>query len=197
MGKPAYVLVLLAVVAGWDYPSAIARVLGKKQPTVSEQLAELKAAGLIRTGERTKAQHYIVGWDPLIYELQDLMNAILEQRGRDYRDGAFLPTVKRLGLSRILPPELFEDFLKHYFTTLREFRGIQKTFSEVCVSMFKALDELTEKELGLIAERYKADPALLKDVSALIGLEADHIEHLAFQSITDEISHQNRAGQGS
>jgi hypothetical protein len=46
-----------------------------------------------------------------------------------------------------------------------------------------------------IAERFKADRGLLKDVSALIGLEVDHIEHLALQSITDELSEGDKAGQ--
>jgi DNA-binding transcriptional ArsR family regulator len=194
--KPAYVLVLLAVIAGFEYPSAIARELKKKQPTVSEQLMELKAAGLIRLGKRTKAQQYVVNWDPLIYELRYLMGVILEERGKGYRERSFLPKVKEVGFERILPQELFQNFLKHYFFTLKEFRGIMKNFEQICISMFKALDELDEeKELSPIAKRFKANQGLLKDVSALIGLDVDHIEHLALQSITDELSEGEKPGQ--
>jgi DNA-binding transcriptional ArsR family regulator len=194
--KPAYVLVLLAIVAGFDYPSAIARELKKKQPTVSEQLKELKAAGLIRLGKRTKAQQYVVNWDPLIYELRYLMDVILKARGKSYRERSFLPRVEKVGFESILPQKLFQSFLKHYFLTLENFPGITKDFEQICLSMFKALDELdVEKELGPIAERFKANRGLLKDVSALIGLDVDHIEHLALQSITDELSEGEKPGQ--
>jgi DNA-binding transcriptional ArsR family regulator len=182
----AYTMVVLAVIAGWDYPSAIAKLLGKTQPTVSEQLLDLKAAGLIRTGERTKAQRYVVNWGPLMEELHRVMTVALKAR-RSYRKEAFWAQIELVGFERIIPTELFKEFLRRYFLELRELNGIQKTFSEICKSMFKAIDELKDGERLSLAGHYHVDPTLLKDVSALIGLEVDHVELIALQLYTDEL----------
>ncbi|MGB9760626.1 MAG: ArsR family transcriptional regulator [Thermoproteota archaeon] len=43
--RPAYVEVLLSIAIGKNYATSIARHLGKKQPTVTEQLARLESLG--------------------------------------------------------------------------------------------------------------------------------------------------------
>jgi DNA-binding transcriptional ArsR family regulator len=189
----AYVQVLLAVAAGVDYSSAIAKVLTKTQPTVSAQLMELKAAGLVKAGERGKAQKYVINWSPLVHELYYLMRLVLEER-KSYRGKAFMTQVRRVGFDRIVPPGLLKEFLRRYFVTLRELNGIQKTFNEILISLFKSIDELKLEELRSIAEHFNVDSLLLKDVSALIGLEADHVELTALESIADELRKRTGAG---
>ncbi|MHA1832545.1 MAG: helix-turn-helix domain-containing protein, partial [Candidatus Baldrarchaeia archaeon] len=78
--RPAYVQVLLCVASGKDYATSIARFLKKKQPTVTEQLQELKNAGLIRELERGKYKRFKVNWDLLLKVFYDTVNQLLDLR---------------------------------------------------------------------------------------------------------------------
>ena len=185
LDKPAYMMVLLAIIAGWDYPSAIAKLLKKSQPTVSLQLSDLVAAGLVKPGERGKAQRYVVVWNPIIKELHHVMETGLFIRG-SLRGNRFLNQVAKVGFDRIVPRESFQVFLRRYFLELRQTSGIQKTFSEICFSMFQSIDKLSPEERDNLARRFGVDSAFLRDVASLIGMENYHVELLALQDLAEE-----------
>ena len=52
-----FVEVLLCIISGKDYSSAIAKTLKKSQPTVTEQLKQLEAAQLIKALNRKKPKN--------------------------------------------------------------------------------------------------------------------------------------------
>ena len=43
--NPTFVQVLLCIISGKNYATAIARVLKKRQPTITEQLKQLEGVG--------------------------------------------------------------------------------------------------------------------------------------------------------
>ena len=179
--KTGYVDVLLSIIGGHDYPTAIAKVLEKKQPTVTEQLGELKAAGLVSLGERKKAQRYVVEWSALMEEFEGFVFDILEGR-KEYGFEKLQAKVKKVGVASLVPLDLLRIFLRQYFSVLLDVGGVTKGYYEICLSFFKALEDLDRKDYQLLVSTFKIDGKLLGELAELMALEISVVELEALQA---------------
>src|SRR5579862_3835723 len=103
--KPEYVNVLLSMLRGKRYSTAIAKDLGRSQSTVVEELYQLQKSGIILKEERTKAQEYSIASSTVymlvIERLRRLLNSIRVQLKQDR-------------IKEIFPTEMHWRFLTNY-----------------------------------------------------------------------------------
>lgn len=169
----------------YDYTTAIAKLLRKKQPTITEQLQELQEAKLVKPVKRGQAQRYQVNWSILSNEFEDFIIEILEGRKEEYDSGVLLSRVKKAGIKRVVPHELFASFLREYFDTLTNLGGLAKDFYDVSLSFFKALSDLDKRRWQKLVKKYGIDGELLSELSSSVSLEISVLELTALQTFID------------
>ena len=179
-----YTEVLLCLISGKNYSTSIAKVLGKKQPTVTEQLNKLYELGLIFLKERKKAKIFEVNWDLLIRIFYDIINETLELRG-EYISKEDLNKIKNCDLKKVIPPKLIKDFLREYYFTLNELGGKKKGFDEIIFSFFAAINNLEEEHWNRLIKLFKINGEILKVISNLMEFEIAGIEKVAIETYLD------------
>jgi DNA-binding transcriptional ArsR family regulator len=180
--NPTYLEVLLSIINGKNYATAIARYLGKKQPTVTEQLKELEKFKLIKPLKREKSQKYEVNWDLLLKIFYDIINEILKLRGKDFLSKEEEERIKKIGIEKIVPPMLIKDFLKEYFIFLKDLGGKRKGFDEIIFSFFCALNNLEESSYKKLIRKFGIDGKALKILANLMAFEIYGIEQTALEA---------------
>ena len=183
--NPTYVDVLLSIVLGYECPTAIAKLLRKKQPTITEELSVLRRAGLVSLGERTKAQQYVLNWDMLLDELYGFALEILEERS-EWETHRIMERVKEQGIAKVIPAELFKSFLKSFFDVQTDLGGLVKSYYDLCLGFFKALGELNEKEWSELVRRFGIDKKLLGELASFVAIELYINELVALQAAISE-----------
>jgi len=150
--------IILAIIRGKDYATAIAKDLGKKQPTVTEQLQVLRKSQLIRPAKREKAQRYELNWEAILrafYEVVfEALDFVLKFRKHLAPAISHLKINSVQDLEKIIPEELIKSFLKEYSTTVAAFGGKKKAFDELVFSFFCALSNLERQHWNLLCKKF-------------------------------------------
>lgn len=178
-----FVEVLLCVISGKTYSSAIAKALKKSQPTVTEQLKKLESAQLIKALIRKKAQEYEVNWDLMFEIFYDKVYDAITYR-EDYLDED-IKKITRASLEGIVPRNLFKGFLKEYYHTLHDVGGIKKDFDGIISSFFLALEELDKKMWKKLLTQYAIDGDNLALVANVLACENYVVEQTALQGLLE------------
>jgi DNA-binding transcriptional ArsR family regulator len=186
--NPTYLEVLLSIINGKNYATAIARYLGKKQPTVTEQLKELEKYKLIKPLKREKSQKYEVNWDLLLKIFYDIISEILTLRGKDFLSKEEEEKIKKIGIEKIVPLMLIKEFLKEYFIFLKDLGGKKKGFDEIIFSFFCALNNLEESSYKKLIRKFGIDGKALKILANLMAFEIYGIEQTALETYLTFIS---------
>ena len=179
LDNPTYTAILLCIIGGENYAMSIARTLGKKQPTVTEQLKELEKVKLIIPLKRGKAQRYKVNWFPLIDKFYELIDDVFDERIDDLSLSYSKEEIKRIreiGWEKIVPPSLIKLFLKEYSSTLLSVGGIVKNFSEIIFSFFAALNNLDKKLWKKLVKEFDLDEERLRLIANLMEFELFGVE---------------------
>ncbi len=182
--KPTYTEVLLCIVSGKNYATAIAKFLNKKQPTVTEQLSLLEKLQIIKFKARGKAKEYEVNWDVLLTIFYDIIEEVLDTRS-DFLSKKEIEKIKKLGIKNIVPPKLIKTFLREYFLTFVELGGKRKGFDEIIFSFFSALNNLEKKYMRKLAKIFRTDEDVLYSLANLIEFEISGIEQTAIMTYLD------------
>ena len=184
--KPAYTEVLLSIISGKNYATSIAKCLGKKQPTVTEQLKELEKAGLIKPSKRERSQKYEVKWDILLQVFYEIVNEVFKER-KEYLTKAEIKRIENIGLKRVVPPALVKVFLKEYFSTLMDLGGKKKGFDEIVFSFFGALNNLEKRYWRKLIDKFEIDDKSLSILANLMEFEISGIEQTTLMTYLDLI----------
>jgi len=184
--KPTYTEVLLCIVSGKNYATAIAKFLNKKQPTVTEQLSLLEKLQIIKFKARGKAKEYEVNWDVLLTIFYDIIEEVLDARS-DFLSKKEIDKIKKLGIRNIIPPELIKTFLKEYFLTFVELGGKRKGFDEIIFSFFSALNNLEKRYMKRLSKIFGVDEDALYSLANLMEFEISGIEQTAIMTYLDMI----------
>lgn len=185
LDNPTYTAILLCIIGGENYAMSIAHTLGKKQPTVTEQLKELEKVKLIIPLKRGKAQRYKVNWFPLIDKFYELIDDVFDERIDDLSLSYSKEEIKRIreiGWEKIVPPDLIKLFLKEYSSTLLSVGGIVKNFSEIIFSFFAALNNLDKKLWKKLVKEFDLDEERLRLIANLMEFELFGVELSAIES---------------
>ena len=180
--NPTYLEVLLSIINGKNYATSIARYLGKKQPTVTEQLKELEKFKLIKPLKREKSQKYEVNWDLLLETFYDIISEILTLRGENFLSKEEVIRIKKIGIEKIVPPILIKDFLKEYFITLKDLGGKRKGFDEIIFSFFCALNNMKKSSRKKLIKKFDIDGKALRILANLMAFEIYGIEQTALEA---------------
>jgi DNA-binding transcriptional ArsR family regulator len=180
--NPTYLEVLLSIIIGKNYATAIAKYLGKKQPTVTEQLKELEKYKLIKPLKREKSQKYEVNWDLLLETFYDIISEILTLRGGDFLSKEEEERIKKVGIEKIVPPMLIKDFLKEYFIALKNIGGKRKGFDEIIFSFFCALNNMEKPSRKKLIKKFDIDEESLLTIANLMAFEIYGIEQTALET---------------
>jgi len=184
--KPAYTEILLCIISGKNYATAIAKELKKKQPTVTEQLKELEKVGLIKPLQREKSQKYEVNWDMLLRVFYDVVDEALEaSRARGFVDKKEMGKIREIGIENIIPPSLIKTFLQEYFVTFKEFVSKRKGFDEIIFSFFAALNNLRKTSWRKLVKKFGVDEESLATLANLMEFEISGIEQVALETYLD------------
>jgi DNA-binding transcriptional ArsR family regulator len=178
--KPTYVQILLSIVSGKTYATAISKVLKKRQPTVTGQLNELERVGLVKALKRRQAQCYEVNWDLLLDILHGIVNRVVELR-EEYISPNELALIKKTNLHGVIPKDLVEGFLKEYFEIYQDVGGKTKGFDEIIFSFFGAIDQLSKSELKELTTAFRIDERVLSCIAHMVGFELYGTELTALQ----------------
>jgi len=194
--RPAYVQVLLCVANGRDYATSIAKFLKKKQPTVTEQLQELKDVGLVFELERGKYKRFKVNWDLLLKIFYDVINQLLDLRKDSIVDVdvEWATRIKNAKLEKVVPPELVKSFLTEYFSFFIEFGGKAKGFDEIIFSFFSAINHLDRSYWKLLAEKFGVDEKLLAALADMMEFEIYGMEMSALTMLLESGSGGEKSG---
>jgi len=194
--RPAYVQVLLCVASGKDYATSIARFLKKKQPTVTEQLQELKNAGLIRELERGKYKRFKVNWDLLLKVFYDTVNQLLDLRKNFIIDVdvKWAEKLRKAKLERVAPPELVKSFLTEYFSFSVDFGGKAKGFDEIIFSFFSAINHLDRRYWKLLVSKFEIDEESLAALADIMEFEIYGPEMSALTMLLESESGGEKSG---
>ena len=158
--KPEYVAILLEIMGGTDYASSIARELDKKQPTITDELAQLEQLGIVQVAKRTKAKKYRVNMDVLaeaVYSMiEEFRDYWLETDSLGILSNSKLEKLGRRAIERAMPDAFIKDFFENYAVGIvgvipGEVRGI----SDIVRSFFGALDALDNKEYDRLLRAYE------------------------------------------
>jgi len=173
--------IILAIIRGKNYATAIARDLGKKQPTVTEQLEVLRKSQLIRPAKREKAQRYELNWEAILRAFYEVVFEALDFVSKFRKRLA--PEIRRLkithvqDLKKVIPEELIKSFLKEYSTTIAAFGGKKKTFDELVFSFFCALSNLERQHWSLLCKKFNvSDEKALLTIAEVLEFEIYGIE---------------------
>ena len=186
--RPAYVEVLLSIAIGRNYATSIARYLKKKQPTITEQLAQLESLGLIKPISRRKSKEYEVEWDLLLMVFYD----VIREASRRIPLTREEKKVFKKDLEKIIPPELVKVFLQEYFETFSEFGGKKKGFDEIIFSFFSALYNLDKPYWRKLENRFNIDGKNLAVLANFMQFWVNGIEQTALMSHLDSQSKKAR-----
>lgn len=178
------VQVLLCIISGKNYATAIAKVLKKKQPTVTEQLKQLEGVGLIKALKRRKAQKYDVDWDLLLEVFYDLIEDVLELR-KEYFASDELEKIEKTNLQGIIPRDLVKGFLKEYFDTFMSVGGKKKGFDEIIFSFFSAINKLEERDRRRLVRKFRIDEKILAVIADAVEFETYGVEQTALTSFLE------------
>lgn len=178
--KPTYVEILLSIVSGKTYATAISKVLKKRQPTVTGQLNELERVGLVKALKRRKAQCYEVNWDLLLDILYGIVNRVVEVR-EEFILPNELALIKKTNLHGVIPKNLVEGFLKEYFEIHKDVGGKTKGFDEIVFSFFGAIDRLGKSEFKKLTTAFRIDERILSCIAHIVGFELYGTELTALQ----------------
>lgn len=176
--------VLLCVISGKDYSSAIAKALKKSQPTVTEQLKQLEAARLIKALNRKKAQAYEVNWDLLFEIFYDVVYDAIALR-EEYLEKDELKRITRTSLEGIIPRNMFKKFLIEYFSTLQDLGGKRKGLDEIILSFFLAMEKLNKRDWKKLLSKFGSDENNLATIANAVGYEVFAIEQTALIMLLD------------
>ncbi len=182
--NPTYVEVLLCIISGKNYATAISRILKKKQPTVTEQIKQLERAGLIKPLKRRKAQKYEVDWGLLLDVFYNVVRDVIKLR-EEFLESEDLKEIERTNLQEIIPKALVEGFLKEYFDTLRELGGKRKGFDEIIFSFFSAMNKLDKFNWKRLVKSFRIDKKILADIANALEFEIYGIEQTALMTYLD------------
>ena len=193
--RPAYVQVLLCVASGKDYATSIARFLKKKQPTVTEQLQELKNAGLIRELERGKYKRFKVNWDLLLKVFYDTVSQLLDLRKFFIDvDAKWAEKLRKAKLEGVVPPELVKSFLTEYFSFYVDFGGKAKGFDEIIFSFFSAINHLDRRYWKLLVSKFEIDEESLAALADMVEFEIYGPEMSALTMLLESESGGEKSG---
>jgi DNA-binding transcriptional ArsR family regulator len=182
--KPTYTEILLCIISGKNYATAIAKFLNKKQPTVTEQLSLLEKLRIIKFKTRGKAKEYEVNWDVLLTIFYDIIKEVLDARS-NFLSKKEINRIKKVGIKNIVPPELIKIFLKEYFLTFVELGGKRKGFDEIIFSFFSALNNLEKKYMKKLTRIFRIDENALYSLADLMEFEISGIEQTAIMTYLD------------
>lgn len=179
--KPTYAEVLLCIIGGKNYATSIARHLGKKQPTVTEQLKELEKVGLIEPLKREKSQKYEVNWNILLQIFYEIVNEVFNER-KEYLTKGEIKRIEKIGLKKIVSPVLIKVFLKEYFSTLMDIGGKRKGFDAIVFSFFGALNNLEKRHWRKLVKEFGIDKKSLSILANLMEFEISGVELTALET---------------
>lgn len=180
--RPSHVEILLCVISGKDYASSIARFLDKKQPTVTEQLIELKQINLIKPLKRRKAQRYEVNWNLLLEIFYETVYDVLINR-EEYLRGIELAEIKPIHMPLIIPQELIKAFLKGYLPTLKDVGGKRKSFDELIFSFFCAMNNLDKHDWNKIVKQFDINEKKFSSIANAMEFEIYGVELVVLQTL--------------
>ncbi|KXB01677.1 hypothetical protein AKJ44_02290 [candidate division MSBL1 archaeon SCGC-AAA261F17] len=174
--------VVLHIINGDDYASAIARQLDHSVPTVTEQLSKLEESNIIKVSEIGKAKRYEVNWDTITEVFYHITDIVCDLRG-EFVSGRD-EKVKGMDKSKIVPPELVKVFLNEYVATREAVGGKRKDFSEIVLSFFGALEDLKNGDPGedywkRLIDRFSMDEKDLASLTWMVGREHWLVEQTA------------------
>ncbi len=184
--NPTYFEILLCVIGGKNYATAIARYLGKTQPTVTEQLSLLEKEDIIVLKKRGRAKEYEVNWKLLLKIFYDITSEIIKGR-QDFltkEEGEILRKVK---LKEIIPPEFFKEFLREY-SSAAELAAKRKGYDEIIFSFFSALNHLDAPYRKKLVQKFNIDDTTLRVISRLMEFEVNGVEQTAIITSLDATS---------
>ena len=187
--KPKYTEIVLAIANGKNYATSIAKFLGKTQPTVTEQLKELEKAELIKPKKRGKAKEYEIEWKKLLEIFYDFVKEITKIRKefREFFSKEEIEKIKKIGIKNIIPEKLIKTFLKEYIISYVEIGGKRKSFDEVIISFFGAIDNLDNKyKKKLIKEFGIEHEDLFFKIASIINFELTGKEMVTFMTYFDQ-----------
>jgi DNA-binding transcriptional ArsR family regulator len=172
--------ILLSIISGKDYSSAIAKTLKKSQPTVTEQLKKLEATQLIKPLSRKKAQAYEINWDLLFDIFYNLVYRVASLR-EEYFENA--DKITRSNLEAIVTRDLFKAFLRSYFSCFRDLGGQKKGFDEIVFSFFDAFERLSKKDRNKIINEFGLDEENFTNIAKIVSFEISAVEEVAWADL--------------
>ena len=143
--KPEYFDIVLSVLNGYDYSSKIARELGKKQPTVTEQLNRLENLGIVRIVKKSKSKKFEVVEGVLCEYVYSMIEEFRDYREKEDVEGYFqarkLKKLDRDAIEKAIPCKLISAFFFHYSVMYLDILGGKiRTIDDIVISFFGALD---------------------------------------------------------
>lgn len=183
MQNATYLDLLLVIIGGTNYASAIARKLKKRQPTVTEQLKALEKAHLVIPLKREKSQRYEASLSAIEGAFYSLVDEILTAR-KHYIGKEFLERTRGKAMESALPRALIDAFLKEYIGSALDLGGKRKGIDELILSFFKGLTDLKKDEWKELAKKFNFDEGLLGQLADYMAFEISMAEHVALQTLT-------------
>ena len=189
LSSPIYTELLLCIASGKNYASSIARFLGKRQSTVTEQLKELEGAGLIESRRNGATVKYYIKWGLLAKHARLFIRDILKERGEHYSPDK----IKKLkeNLAVILPTSFLRSFFKEYSKHLSTVGGVKKSFTELILAMLYAILQLDKAKFEALAKRFNINPRDLSDLASIVGIETHVVELSALDWLAERGDDEN------
>lgn len=188
--KLEYVGVIIQIIDGKNYATAIAKALNKKQPTVTEQLNTLESLNIIKKIGRSKAKTYLVNFN-LIYEyFYSMVGEFVSARKKGDDFGIFnVKELKKLNSKSIrdtIPKELIRGFLEFYAISAGLIGSKYKGFDEIVISFFGALEKINKSKKEYLIKVFKINERTFNTIINLMAFETVSVEKAAVETFLDE-----------
>jgi len=193
--KFTYTEILLYIIGGKNYATSIARLLKKRQPTVTEQLKVLEKLQLIKPIKRDKSKKYTVNWDILLEVFYEVVNDVLQNR-KEFLSKEEVKRIEEIGIENIIPPRLIKDFLGEYAFAYMEFGGKRKGFDEIIFSFFSALNNLDKSYRKRLVKEFDIDEKSLLALANLMEFEISGLEQAALMTYLDMSNDERQKSKG-
>ncbi|EFD92667.1 MAG: hypothetical protein BJBARM5_0625 [Candidatus Parvarchaeum acidophilus ARMAN-5] len=176
--NPVYFEIITAIAGGYNYSTKLAKFLGKKQATVTEQLKYLEEEKLIIPEKRSLSQTYSVNWKIITTAFWEVIRQVIKKQ-HEYgnKNGIDL---RKLNFKIIAPEELIKSFIKDYAIELASVQATPKPLSILVPAMFIAINNLSNKKLENLTVKFKLDKNMIKKLDEVMEFELSGVEWFVF-----------------
>lgn len=192
--KPEYFDVVLSILVGNDYASGIARTLGKKQPTITEQLNTLEKQGIVEVIRREKSKRFRVRSEILCEYTYSMIEIFRDFREKDDVYGLFtaekLKEIDRKSIEEAVPCDLIMSFFEYYAVGRIDLGigGKVKNIGDIIIAFFGALDSLggdDKKEISYLKREFSINSKVFDSIVELMSFESFRMELVAITTLLD------------